>query len=73
MSEFLEESHKTGFTDGLQNNQSFTPTAWRKVIVNTEKDAEASLKQIEAKANAIIEEFNNTFASEISNKVSFEH
>ena len=56
-----------------KNNQSFTPAAWRKVIVNTEKDAEASLKQIEAKANAIIEEFNKTFASEISNKIAFEH
>ena len=55
-----------------KNNQSFTPTAWREVLVNTEKDAEASLAQIEAKAKAKIEEFNKNFASEKADKEKFE-
>lgn len=51
---------------------AFTPAAWREVLVNTEKDAEASLAQIEAKAKAKIEEFDKNFASEIKDKNIFE-
>ena len=50
----------------------FTPTAWRDVLVNTEKDAETSLAQIEAKAKAKIEEFNKNYADEIADKKVFE-
>lgn len=55
-----------------KNNPSFTPAAWREILVNTEKDAEASLAQIEAKAKAKIEEFNKNFAGEITDKEDFE-
>lgn len=55
-----------------KGNQSFTPTAWREVLVNTEKDPEASLTQIEAKAKAKIEEFDKNFADEITDKEDFE-
>lgn len=55
-----------------KGNLSFTPTAWREVLVNTEKDAEASLAQIEAKAKAKIEEFDKNFADEITDKEDFE-
>ena len=55
-----------------KDNQSFTPTAWREVLVNTEKDAETSLKQIEDKAEARIEEFNRSFADKIKEKENFE-
>lgn len=55
-----------------KNDQSFTPTAWREVLVNTEKDPEASLAQIEAKAKAKIEELDKNFADEITDKEDFE-
>ena len=55
-----------------KDNQSFTPTAWRDVLVNTEKDAEASLAKIEAKAKAIIEEFDKNYADKITDKEDFE-
>ncbi len=55
-----------------KDNHAFTPTAWRDVLVNTEKNAEASLAIIEAKAKAKIEELNNSHASDIANKDIFE-
>ena len=55
-----------------KGNLDFTPTSWREVLVNTEKDPEASLGQIEAKAKAKIEELNKKFANEISDKEEFE-
>lgn len=50
----------------------FTPTSWREVLVNTEKDPEASLAIIEAKAKAKIEEFDKKYAGEITDKEDFE-
>ena len=41
-------------------------------MVNTEKDPEASLAQIEAKAKAKIEELDKNFANEITDKEDFE-
>lgn len=55
-----------------KDNHDFTSTAWHGVLVNTEKDAEASLEQIEAKAKAIIEEFDKNYADEIRDKTDFE-
>jgi len=55
-----------------KNDQSFTPTAWREVLVNTEKDPEASLAQIEAKAKAKIDEFDKKYAGETTDKEDFE-
>ena len=55
-----------------KNDQSFTPTAWREVLVNTEKDPEASLEKIEAKAKAKIEELDKKYANEISAREVFE-
>ena len=55
-----------------KNDHSFSPTAWREVLVNTEKDAEGSLAQIEAKAKAKIEELDKNFADEITDKEDFE-
>jgi hypothetical protein len=55
-----------------KDNHSFTPAAWREVLVNTEKDAEASLAQIEAKAKARIEYFDKKYVGEIADKKDFE-
>lgn len=55
-----------------KGNLDFTSSAWRRVLVNTEKDAEASLEQIETKAKAIIEEFDKKYADEIRDKEDFE-
>ena len=50
----------------------FTQTDWREVLVNTEKDPEASLAHIEAKAKAKIEEFDKKYAGETIDKEDFE-
>ena len=55
-----------------KGNQDFTPASWREVLVNTEKDPEASLAIIEAKAKAKIEEFDKKYAGEITDKEDFE-
>lgn len=55
-----------------KGNQDFTQTSWREVLINTEKDSEASLAKIEAKAKAKIEEFDIKFAGEITDKTDFE-
>lgn len=55
-----------------KGNQDFTPTSWREVLVNTEKDPEASLAIIEAKAKAKIEEFDKKYADKIIDKEDFE-
>lgn len=55
-----------------KDNQDFTQTAWHDVLINSDKEAEASLTQIEAKAKAKIEEFNKRYANEISDKEDFE-
>lgn len=55
-----------------KGNQDFTQTSWREVLVNTEKDPEASLAIIEAKAKAKIEEFDKKYADEILDKEDFE-
>ena len=55
-----------------KDNHSFTPAAWREVLVNTEKDAEASLAQIEVKAKAKIEYFDKNYLGEIADKEKFE-
>lgn len=55
-----------------KGNQDFIPTSWREVLVNTEKDPEASLAQIETKAKAKIEELDQKYADEISYKEDFE-
>ena len=55
-----------------KGNLDFTSSAWRRVLVNTEKDAEASLEQIETKAKVKIEEFDKKYADEIRDKEDFE-
>lgn len=55
-----------------KGNQDLTPTSWREVLVNTEKDPEASLAIIEAKAKAKIEEFDKKYADKIIDKEDFE-
>ena len=55
-----------------KKNLSFTPAAWREVLVNTEKDSETSLTQIETKAKTKIEEFDKNYASEKADKDGFE-
>lgn len=55
-----------------KGNQDFTPTSWREVLVNTEKDPEASLAKIEEKAKAKIEEFDKKYADKIIDKEGFE-
>ena len=55
-----------------KGSQDFTQTSWREVLVNTEKDPEASLAKIEAKAKAKIEEFDKKYADEILDKEDFE-
>jgi hypothetical protein len=55
-----------------KGNQDFTPTSWREVLINTEKEPEASLAIIEAKAKAKIEEFDKKYADKIIDKEDFE-
>lgn len=55
-----------------KGNQDFTPTSWRVILVNTEKDPEASLAQIEVKAKAKIEELDKKYAGEITDKEDFD-
>ena len=55
-----------------KGNQDFTQTSWREVLVNTEKEPEASLAIIEAKAKAKIEEFDKKYADKIIDKEDFE-
>lgn len=55
-----------------KGSQDFTQTSWREVLVNTEKDPEASLAKIETKAKAKIEEFDKKYADEILDKEDFE-
>lgn len=52
---------------------SFTSSSMREVLVNTEKDAEQSLTQVEAKVKTKIEELNHKYADDIDDKASFEH
>jgi hypothetical protein len=54
-----------------KDNHSFTPGAWREVLVNTEKGAEASLAQIKVKAETKIVEFDKNYANEITDKEAF--
>ena len=55
-----------------KGNQDFTQNSWREVLVNTEKDPEASLAIIEAKVKAKIEEFDKKYADKIIDKEDFE-
>ena len=55
-----------------KGNQDFTPTSWREVLINTEKEPEASLAKIEEKAKAKIEEFDKKYADKIIDKEGFE-
>ena len=49
-------------------NHYFTPTDWREILVNTEKDSETALLQIKSKAETRIDELNICFTDETSNK-----
>lgn len=55
-----------------KGNRSFPASALRDVLVNTERDAEKSLKIIEDKAKVKLEELNRVFANEMAEKDSFE-
>lgn len=54
-----------------KGNLSFPPTAWRDVLVNTEKNPECSLALIEKKTKEKIEEFEKCFSEEILEKEDF--
>lgn len=49
-------------------NHYFTPTDWREILVNTEKDSETALLQIISKAETRIDELNMCFTDETSNR-----
>lgn len=49
-------------------NTSFTPTDWRKMLVNAEKDAEASLAIVENKVQAATENLDADFGAETAEK-----
>lgn len=51
-----------------KDNSSFTPTDWRKLLVNTEKDAEASLAIVESKVQATTEKMDGDFEAETAEK-----
>ena len=53
-------------------NTSFTPTDWRKLLVNTEKDAEASLAIVESKVQAATEKLDGDFEAETAEKDKME-
>jgi len=50
----------------------FTPTAWRDVLVNTIRDAEASLTMVAEKTKEKVETLDRDFASEIEEKDKLE-
>lgn len=49
-------------------NTSFTPTDWRKLLVNTEKDAEAALAIVESKVQTATKELDTDFEAETAKK-----
>ena len=51
-----------------KSNQDFTPTSWREVLVNTEKDPDTSLTIIEAKAKVKTEEFDKNMQTKYHTK-----
>ena len=55
-----------------QGNETFTPTAWRDVLVNTIRDAEASLAMVAEKTKEKVETLDKDFASEIDEKDKLE-
>ena len=55
-----------------QGNEAFTPTAWRDVLVNTIRDAEASLAKVAEKTKEIVETLGRDFASETEEKDKLE-
>ena len=55
-----------------QGNETFTPTSWRDVLVNTIKDAEASLAIVAEKTKEKVETLVRDFASEIEEKDKLE-
>ena len=52
--------------------ETFTPTAWRDLLVNTIKDAEASLAMVAEKTKEKVETLDRDFASEIEQKDKLE-
>ena len=55
-----------------QGIETFTPTAWRDVLVNTIRDAEASLAMVAEKTKEKVETLDKDFASEIDEKDKLE-
>ena len=55
-----------------QGNEAFTPTAWRDVLVNTIRNAEASLAKVAEKTKEIVETLGRDFASETEEKDKLE-
>jgi hypothetical protein len=55
-----------------QGNEAFPPTAWRDVLVNTIRDAEASLAKVAEKTKEKVETLGRDFASEIEEKDKLE-
>ena len=55
-----------------QGNEAFTPTVWRDVLVNTIRDAEASLAKVAEKTKEIVETLGRDFASETEEKDKLE-
>lgn len=53
-------------------NKTFTPTAWRNVLVSTIRDTDTSFTQIDEKTKEKIEKFATDFAPEIEEKNKFE-
>jgi hypothetical protein len=53
-------------------NTSFTPTDWRKLLVNTEKDAEASLAIVKSKVQTATKELDTDFEAETAEKDKME-
>ena len=53
-------------------NTSFTPTDWRKMLVNTEKDAEASLAIVKSKVQTATKELKTDFEAETAEKDKME-
>ena len=51
-----------------KGNHDFTPTAWRQIMVSEMKDEQQSLAIIEHRGKAKLDELNEKYASEISDK-----
>lgn len=51
-----------------KGNTAFSPTAWRKILVNAEKDVELSLAIVKSRVQTITEELDGSYGTEVADR-----